>query len=34
MIVGKDTGDTLKAEFPSDISALKYLKDHYKALTL
>jgi hypothetical protein len=31
-IVGKETGKSLRGDFPTDISAIKYLEDHYKAL--
>ena len=34
IIVGKTDGAILKAEFPTDIAAINYLKDHYKALSL
>jgi len=34
IIVGKTDGNTLKAEFPTDLAALNYLRDHYKALSL
>lgn len=34
IIVGKVDGLTLKAEFPTDMVAINYLKDHYKALSL
>jgi len=34
VVVGIDGGKILKQDFPTDNAALKYLEDHYKALTI